>query len=69
MALELKDKVTDLAPAPVPGGPQGVRQDVLSALVNLGYRRRDAERALDKVVDPAESFEELLRQTLRVLAS
>jgi Holliday junction DNA helicase RuvA len=69
MALELKDKVTDLAPAAVPGGPQGVRQDVLSALVNLGYRRRDAERALEKVEEPSEQFEELLRQTLRVLAS
>jgi Holliday junction DNA helicase RuvA len=69
MALELKDKVTELSPAAVPGGPQGIRQDVLSALVNLGYRRRDAERALDKVEEPADHFEEMLRQTLRVLAS
>ena len=69
MVLELKDKVTELAPSMVAGGPQGVRQDVLSALVNLGYRRRDAERALEKVEEPAEHFEELLRQTLRVLAS
>jgi Holliday junction DNA helicase RuvA len=68
MALELKDKVTELAPSVTPGGPQGVRQDVLSALANLGYRPRDAERALEKVEDPAEQFEELLRQTLRVLA-
>jgi len=69
MVLELKDKVTELAPAAAPGGPQGARHDVLSALVNLGYRRRDAERALEKVEEPAEQFEELLRQTLRVLAS
>jgi Holliday junction DNA helicase RuvA len=69
MVLELKDKVTELAPSVVSGGPQGVRHDVLSALANLGYRPRDADRALEKVEDPSEQFEELLRQTLRVLAS
>jgi Holliday junction DNA helicase RuvA len=68
MALELKDKVEELAPAAVAAGPRGVRQDVLSALENLGYRRRDAERALDKVESPADEFEDLLKQTLRVLA-
>ncbi len=68
MALELKDKVAEFAPAAASAGPRGVRQDVLSALENLGYRPRDAERALDKVEDPAEEFEELLRQTLRMLA-
>lgn len=68
MALELKDKVEDLAPAASAGSPRGVRHDVLSALENLGYRPRDAGRALDKVQDPATGFEDLLRQTLRVLA-
>lgn len=68
MALELKDKVAELAPVASPESPRGVRQDVLSALENLGYRARDAERALDKVKDPSKDFEELLRQTLRVLA-
>lgn len=68
MALELKDKVAELAPVASPESPRGVRQDVLSALENLGYRARDAERAIDKVKDPAEDFETLLRQTLRVLA-
>jgi len=68
MVLELKDKVEDLAPATASVGPRGVRQDVLSALENLGYRRRDAERALDKVEEPADEFEDLLRQTLRILA-
>ena len=68
MALELKDKVEELAPPAAPDSPRGVREDVLSALVNLGYRARDAERAIDKVKDPADEFEELLRQTLRMLA-
>jgi Holliday junction DNA helicase RuvA len=68
MALELREKVEDLAPAASAASPRGVRHDVLSALENLGYRPRDAERALDKVHDAATEFEDLLRQTLRVLA-
>jgi len=68
MALELKDKVEELAPTAYAAGPRGVRQDVLSALENLGYRPRDAERALEKVRDPADEFEPLLKQALRVLA-
>ncbi len=68
MALELKEKVEGLVPVTAAAGPRGVRNDVLSALENLGYRPRDAERALDKVEDPADQFEDLLKQTLRVLA-
>ena len=67
MAVELKDKVADLVPEAAPG-PTGLRYDVVSALENLGYRRRDAERAFDRVEEPADTFEDLLRQTLRVLA-
>jgi len=68
LVLELKDKVADMAPAASPTSVRGVREDVVSALMNLGYRQRDAERALEKVEEPAEEFEELLRQTLRNLA-
>ncbi len=68
MALELKEKVLDLMPAARETTVTGVRDDVLSALLNLGYRRRDAEAALQQVEEPAENFETLLRQTLRMLA-
>lgn len=68
LALELKDKVVDLVPAAREVSGIGVRDDVVSALVNLGYRKRDAEAALKKVEDPADDFETLLRQTLRMLA-
>ncbi len=68
LALELKDKVLDMAPEARETTAQGTREDVVSALVNLGYRRRDAERAIEKVEDPADDFETLLRQTLRMLA-
>lgn len=68
LALELKDKVFELAPAVRDSTGRGVREDVVSALSNLGYKRRDAELALKKVETPAEDFETLLRQTLRMLA-
>jgi Holliday junction DNA helicase RuvA len=68
LALELKDKVMEMgATAPETTG-HGVRGDVLSALMNLGYRQRDAETALKLVSDPDAEFETLLRQTLRTLA-
>lgn len=68
MALELKDKVLEIGDVKPEPGRTGVREDVVSALVNLGYRPRDAEAALKKVEDPAADLETLLRQTLRVLA-
>lgn len=68
MALELKDKVLDVMPAARDTSVTASRDDVLSALLNLGYRRRDAEAALKQVEDPADEFEALLRQTLRMLA-
>ena len=68
LALELKDKVGKLASASSERTGHGMRDDVLSALLNLGYRRRDAESALKQVEDPAGDFETLLRQTLRNLA-
>ncbi len=73
LALELKDTVVRLQPAAAAAVQQtGPREDVLSALLNLGYRRRDAEAALEAVLEavqePAVDFETLLRQTLRALA-
>ena len=68
MALELKDKLLEVMPAARETSVTGVRDDVLSALLNLGYRRRNAEAAVKRVDDPADDFETLLRQTLRMLA-
>lgn len=68
LALELKDKVLELVPAARALTHHGVRDDVVSALQNLGYRKRHAERAIEKIEEPADEFETLLRQTLRMLA-
>ncbi len=53
------------------GKADGLQEDILSALVNLGYPRQAAEKALSRVVATGESdrtFEDLLRHTLRRLA-
>ena len=50
MVLELAEKAARFGAAPSPEAPAAVRgEDVLSALVNLGYRRNEAERAVESV--------------------
>ncbi len=65
VVLELKDKLDDLQGAsPVQtsgfqGGP--VVDDVLSALVNLGYKRDSAQRAVETAIAKHESVELTIR--------
>jgi Holliday junction resolvasome RuvABC DNA-binding subunit len=40
----------------------------VSALVNLGYRRPEAERAVQRVMRNGESLEEVIRAALQGLA-
>ena len=74
IGLELKDKMAALqtsepvsAPAPT---ADTQRSDVLSALVNLGYHRSLAERAVDAALTASSpgSFESTLKHALRELA-
>ncbi len=71
LVVELKDKLEDMAaaPAPAPAGPAA--EDVLSALVNLGYQRPAAQKAIETAIakKPAagESFDELFRMALQVI--
>src|SRR5262249_28111629 len=74
LVLELKDRlpklpVAEAAPAGIPVG-SSMRDDVLSALINLGYHRPLAEKAVDRAVVtvPTEGFEHTLKQALRELA-
>jgi Holliday junction DNA helicase RuvA len=69
IVLELKDKVG----APVPGRPlppgDRLAADALSALLNLGYPKNMAEKALEAARNQgASSLEDLLRQSLKALA-
>ena len=69
MIVELRDKIEVLPEAaPEPAAP-GIRGDALSALVNLGYRRADAERAVRQVLGQgAGELETVLKEALRVLS-
>jgi Holliday junction DNA helicase RuvA len=71
IVLELRDRMPD-AGAGEPASPSvgdDVRDDLLSALTNLGYQRSSIEKTVDKVLAAAEdrSFEPLLRATLKLL--
>jgi Holliday junction DNA helicase RuvA len=46
----------------------GVTGEAVSALVNLGYRRPDAERAVHKAMRPAAPLEEVIRAALQGLS-
>ena len=71
IGLELKDRLVTLVVEPEPGADgtsTDLRGDLLSALVNLGYPRQLAERAVDAaLVAEVESFEQTLRLALREL--
>ena len=73
LVLELKDRLPKTTISEEPGR-QGtapaLRDDVLSALMNLGYHRPLAEKAVDRAVAaaPGADFERTLRQALRELA-
>jgi Holliday junction DNA helicase RuvA len=74
MVLELKDKLDDIAVTSAPAaassyGPAG--DDALSALMNLGYARPIAQRAIETAVakEPAaaENFEVLFRAAMAAI--
>ena len=74
IGLELKDRLPAAAaatgPARAPASPADqLRDDLLSALVNLGYHRPVAEKAVDKTLHgtAAVRFEDALKQVLRTL--
>jgi Holliday junction DNA helicase RuvA len=77
VVLELKGQIGRfLAPDEV-GEPRdgalsdGLQEDILSALVNLGYPKASAEKTLARVLQSGEcerSFEDVLKHTLRSLA-
>ena len=72
MVLELRDKLPKEAfgePATLPSITP-IEEDVLSALMNLGYQRAAAERALTSVSrnGKAASFEVMFRESLAMLS-
>jgi Holliday junction DNA helicase RuvA len=70
--VELKDKLDDFAVAPVQPSVQGPAvDDVLSALVNLGYQRLASEKAIEQAIAKdkalAADFDGLFRGALKII--
>ena len=75
IVLELKDRLPKVQVVAVAAGfmaeePPALRDDLLSALVNLGYHRPLAEKAVAAAIKttPDGGFERTLKQALRELA-
>jgi len=72
LVVELKDKLDDFAVAPAPKAVAGPAvDDVLSALVNLGYQRAAAEKAIEQAIAKDKSlaadFDGLFRAALKLI--
>jgi Holliday junction DNA helicase RuvA len=71
VVLELKDRLDELATAPADSiaGPAG--EDVLSAMVNLGYPRPAAQKAIESVIEKegaiGRDFETLFRAAMAAM--
>jgi Holliday junction DNA helicase RuvA len=73
VVLELRDKLDDMAAASAPAtahyGPAG--DDALSALVNLGYARPIAQKAIESAIaknpTTADDFESLFRAAMAAI--
>lgn len=71
IALELKDRLPKGLPADVtkPRAPEDeLKDDVISALLNLGYQRATADRVIEKAAAEGGSFQDVLKRALRMLA-
>ena len=70
MIVELKDKFATLSPSGAesakPESGSQLMQDAVSALVNLGYKKPEAEKMVREVLKKGErSLENVLKETLR----
>jgi holliday junction DNA helicase RuvA len=72
MVLELRDKLPEMVSAAAAAAPpmSATEEDVLSALVNLGYQRAAAEKALALATKNGKSgsFDALFRETMAALS-
>jgi holliday junction DNA helicase RuvA len=75
IVLELRDKLPKAIEAVATGGPapapaDALRDDLVSALINLGYHRPSIDKTLDRVLkdDETQRFEDVLRTALKDLS-
>ena len=72
MVLELRDKLPEVSPSTAPAARalSATEEDVLSALLNLGYQRAAAEKALAVVAKNGKggTFDAMFRDALAALS-
>ena len=70
MVVDLKDRITELGSVSQTAIPVGEDDDVVTALVNLGYRANEAHQAVSKArgEKPDGDFQELIRTSLGFLS-
>jgi Holliday junction DNA helicase RuvA len=70
MILELKDKLDQFGAAPQAVTASAAEEDVISALVNLGYQRAAAEQGVARALKSGttKDFDQLFRATLGTLS-
>ncbi len=70
IAMELQDKIEKKEKILAVKGSKE-KEDLVSALLNLGFRRKEAERVVDETIGASAGdagFEKLLRESLKKLA-
>jgi len=71
VVLELKDKLDEMGPTTITGAPTPIAEDVTSALVNLGYQRSAALKAIETAIardsGANQDFEHLFRAAMAAI--
>lgn len=71
LLVELRDKVTTLGEEETAdvSGAYKVKQDAVSALVNLGYNQKTSEKTIRNILNskPEANIEELIKEALSIL--
>jgi len=71
MCVELRDRLPKAIEAAPASPADSLREDLVSALVNLGYHRQAIDKSLDKLLPSASAtarFEDVLRSALKELS-
>jgi len=70
LTTELKDKISGLSMAEEPAKAEGVLEDVVSALLNLGYKKAEIDEHIsdiEKISADEIGIENALRESLKVM--
>lgn len=69
LVIEMRDRVgdgpVDLAPMGADSAPASPERDAITALIALGYKAAEAERAVGRIKTDNASAEDLIRQALK----